>query len=65
MATQGKPSDMMQVACEVCMKEIPKSEAMVAEATDYVLHFCGLECYSKWKSGDEKAKQQGGTAGSS
>jgi len=46
------------------MKEIPKSEAMVAEATDYVLHFCGLECYAKWKAGDEKSKQQGGATGS-
>ncbi len=64
MATQGKPSNVERVACEVCLKEIPKSEAMVAEATDYVLHFCGLECYAKWKTWDEKAKQQGGTAGS-
>ena len=46
------------------MKEIPKSEAVVAEATDYVLHFCGLECYTKWKTGDEKSPQPGGTAGS-
>jgi len=46
------------------LKEIPKSEAMVAEATDYVLHFCGLDCYSKWKVGEEKSKQAGGSAGS-
>lgn len=64
MAAQGKPSDVGQVPCEVCMKEIPRSEAMVAEATEYVLHFCGLECYTKWKTGDAKSGQQGGTAGS-
>jgi hypothetical protein len=64
MATQGKLSDVGLVACEVCMKEIPESEATVAEATDYVLHFCGLDCYAKWKTGGEKAKQQGGTADS-
>ena len=64
MTAQGKPPGIEQVACEVCMKEIPKSEAMVAEATDYVLHFCGLDCYSKWKAGDEKSKQAGGGAGS-
>ena len=64
MAEQGKPSAVGQVACEICMKEIPKSEAVVAEATDYVLHFCGLDCYSKWKAGEEKSKQAGGGAGS-
>ena len=38
------------VECNVCLKEIPKSEAKVEEATDYVAYFCGLECYEKWKS---------------
>ena len=64
MAAPGKPTAAGQVACEICMKEIPQSEAMVAEATDYVLHFCGLECYAKWKARDEKPKQAGGSAGS-
>jgi hypothetical protein len=26
---------------------------MNEEATDYGLHFCGLDCYAKWK-GEEK-----------
>ena len=29
-----------------CLKEIAKSEAKVAEATNYVLFFCGAECYA-------------------
>ena len=37
------------VACDVCLKEIPKSEAKVEEATDYIAYFCGLECYEKWQ----------------
>ncbi|MDH5184944.1 MAG: DUF3330 domain-containing protein [Gammaproteobacteria bacterium] len=37
------------IACDVCMKEIPKSEARSEEASEYVAHFCGLECYDKWK----------------
>jgi len=45
-----KPSDTEHVACDVCLKEIPRSEAIVPEATDYVLRFCGLECYEKWKT---------------
>jgi len=37
------------VPCEVCMKEVPKSEAIVPEACDYVAYFCGLECYAQWR----------------
>ena len=43
------PSDPNLVLCDVCFKEIPVSEATNGEAVDYVLHFCGLECYSTWE----------------
>ena len=39
-----------RVFCEVCLKEVPKSEAAMAEARDYVAYFCGLDCYEKWMS---------------
>ncbi len=39
-----------KVKCEVCMKEIPKSEAKSPETVDYVMYFCGLECYAKWQA---------------
>ena len=42
-------TDVEKVACEVCLKRIPVSEAQSAEATDYVAYFCGLDCYDKWK----------------
>lgn len=50
MAMQGRPSTVDKVSCKMCLKEIPKSEAKSAEAIDYVLYFCGLECYAKWKT---------------
>lgn len=50
-----KQHDQEHVKCEVCMKEIPASEANNSEATDYVSHFCGLDCYDKWL---QSAKQQ-------
>lgn len=53
MATTEKPVEVALVACEMCLKEVPVTEAMVPEASDYFAHFCGLECYQKWK-------QQGG-----
>jgi len=37
------------VACDVCLKEIPRSEAKVEETNDYVAYFCGLPCYEKWQ----------------
>lgn len=46
------------VACEICLKEVPRSEAVVSEATDYVAYFCGLDCYGKWKE-----QAQGGESG--
>ena len=47
------PTEIDKVKCEKCLKEIPKSEAKIAEATDYVLYFCGLECYEKWQKGSK------------
>ncbi|MEK6750467.1 MAG: DUF3330 domain-containing protein [Pseudomonadota bacterium] len=38
------------VKCDVCLKEIPESGAKNAETSDYVRHFCGLECYQKWEN---------------
>ncbi|MEW5890131.1 MAG: DUF3330 domain-containing protein [Pseudomonadota bacterium] len=49
MAQQQTPQAGETVSCDVCLKEVPASEAKIAEAADYVAHFCGLECYAKWK----------------
>jgi len=57
MTTSNKPVEVGRVACNVCLKEVPISEAKVAEATDYVVHFCGLECYDKWKNQRGKPDQ--------
>jgi len=54
MTEQKTPQQDEQVACEICLKEIPISEAKSAEATGYVLHFCGRECYGKWKEQNNK-----------
>ena len=52
---KGKPTDEL-IQCEVCLKEIPKSEAQSSEASDYVAHFCGLDCYAQWKKQTEEKK---------
>jgi len=42
------------VNCDVCMKEIPPESEEYLESDDYVRHFCGIDCYKKWK------QEQGG-----
>ncbi len=43
------PVETGHVACAVCLKEIPASVALSQEGDEYAQHFCGLECYDKWK----------------
>jgi hypothetical protein len=50
MNEQKKPLEPEMVACKVCLKEIPVSEAKSDEATDYVVYYCSLDCYDKWKN---------------
>lgn len=54
MAERRKPDVDVHVPCEVCMKEIPVSEAKSEEATEYVMYFCGLDCYDKWKRQEQE-----------
>jgi hypothetical protein len=49
MTTKDTMVRLEHVACEICMKKIPLSEAIVPEASDYVAHFCGVECYDQWQ----------------
>ena len=34
--------------CSACGREVPLSEAVVPEASNYVAYFCGLDCYAQW-----------------
>lgn len=58
MTTDDKPINVECVACEVCLKEVPKPGATVLEATDYFVYFCGLDCYERWKSQRAKPDDQ-------
>jgi hypothetical protein len=60
MATPKRPTEVETVQCDVCMAEIPLSEAKSAEAEEYVMHFCGLDCYDKWRrqGGEDKDEKK-------
>ena len=42
----GEPEHVL--SCEACCAEIPGDEAITEEATEYVMHFCGIDCYDAW-----------------
>jgi hypothetical protein len=48
MSANPMPIELDPLSCEVCLKEIPVSEAKSEEATDYVVYLCGLDCYQQW-----------------
>ena len=58
---ESKSSTDEHVSCEVCLREIPVSEATTPEAVDYVMYFCGIECYAKWRQQDERGDDGGKT----
>ena len=35
--------------CDCCHDEIPLSAALTPEGIDYVHHFCGIDCFEKWR----------------
>ena len=50
MNNHNQSMEIESITCEVCLKEAPHSEMHNAEVDDYVLSFCGLECYEKWQT---------------
>lgn len=37
------------LTCAVCLQEVPPDSATLADAQDYVRHFCGLDCLEQWR----------------
>lgn len=37
------------VACATCRKDVPASAARTFEGEDYVVYFCGIDCYDRWR----------------
>jgi len=51
------------VACEICLKEIPRSVALSQEGSDYVLYFCGDNCFVEWKQDQAEASRPDSKSG--
>lgn len=44
------------VKCEICCRELARSEAQSVEAQTYVAHVCGPECYDEWEQEEMKER---------
>ncbi|RPI45790.1 MAG: hypothetical protein EHM59_09165 [Betaproteobacteria bacterium] len=49
MKKQAKLSDPERVFCEVCLKPVGRSEAVLTEARDFTAYFCSATCYERWR----------------
>jgi len=54
MSEEENKTTTETVTCEICLKELPRSEARVDEVDDYVAYFCGLDCYEKWQQSNKE-----------
>jgi len=58
MATKLVPVEPENLSCKICLEEIPDSVANSHEAEEYARHYCGIECYSLWRSESGIEKEQ-------
>ena len=58
MVDKTTPKEPDYVNCDVCLAEIPESVAMSSEADAYTHHFCGIECYNKWRDSGNKPQEE-------
>jgi hypothetical protein len=58
MVETTKPGEVELLPCAVCQKEVAKSVAVTSEDQDYLLYFCGLDCYESWAEDKMAVKMQ-------
>lgn len=54
MTTSEKLVEVELIECEICLREVPITESTNPEASDYVVHYYGLDCYERWTAQNEK-----------
>lgn len=55
MVDKIHPQEPVYLACKVCLEEIPISVSASHEADEYTQHYCGIECYTLWKSEQDQS----------
>jgi hypothetical protein len=54
--TTDPPQEDALLECELCLQEIPLSDDRSDEVREYVAHYCGIECYQRWRAGEGQGK---------
>lgn len=44
--------------CSVCGEDIVPAEARSVELQDYMLYFCGLDCFQKWRDEQQRGESE-------
>lgn len=42
-------ADPQSVFCEVCLKRVPRSDALSDDAREHTAWFCSAACYERWQ----------------
>ena len=50
MSKVNKRDYQDKIPCEICLKEVPPSEAEISEASDYIRYYFGVDCFAIWKN---------------
>lgn len=58
---ESKPQDPQSVFCEVCLKRVPESEALLDEGRDGAVYFCSAGCQERWPGPRAAAGMPDGT----
>jgi hypothetical protein len=53
-----EPQAPEQVTCEICHRQLPAEEALRREVDDYVLWFCGQDCFTRWRSDSSGGREE-------
>ncbi|MGH8666671.1 MAG: DUF3330 domain-containing protein [Burkholderiales bacterium] len=48
-------SESGKVSCRACSAELDPTRSYRIDAEEYVYHFCGTECYARWRENDDRA----------
>ena len=57
-AAKGQET-LVHISCVAWQREVPISEAVVPEATAYLPHLFGLDCYQRWRESSDKSSDDG------
>jgi hypothetical protein len=49
MSKKARTADPQSAYCVVCLKRVPRSDALTAEGKGIVAYFCGNACYDRWR----------------